>query len=370
MMTIGSRQAQINSVLGLGAQCKGIRMKKGDNMSLLLDERPLVILPKLAVKVGLNEAIILQQIHYWCMRSEHVINGEKWFFKSMEQWEAEMPFFSNSTLKRAIKNLVDQNLIKSAKLGKEFGKSFDNTKWYTICTENPLLNPSAQSNDHCLSDSTNRLGQNDPKGLGQNDPMGMGQNDPNTNIKITTETTSKNKSARLRADIDAVWDYYDQKVNKSFGLRFTLRDDVKKMIKTRLLKNSVDDLKRGVDGIVSSDFHIGNNPDKKLWLKPDLIFRSDSQLENCISYLANSSAATKTLDKSNVCSNCNKTSNTLTGRPALCNECHAEQQKRDEIAAARRFNQDLSKKSTKNIEVRAQMPDSIRKIISGVAKKP
>lgn len=32
---------------------------------LLLDDEPLVILPKLAAAIGLNEAIILQQLHYW-----------------------------------------------------------------------------------------------------------------------------------------------------------------------------------------------------------------------------------------------------------------------------------------------------------------
>ena len=32
---------------------------------LLLEDEPLVVLPKLATVIGLNEAIILQQLHYW-----------------------------------------------------------------------------------------------------------------------------------------------------------------------------------------------------------------------------------------------------------------------------------------------------------------
>ena len=32
---------------------------------LLIDEYPLVVQPSLAALVGINEAIILQQIHYW-----------------------------------------------------------------------------------------------------------------------------------------------------------------------------------------------------------------------------------------------------------------------------------------------------------------
>ncbi|EAB9737046.1 hypothetical protein D4U46_25860, partial [Escherichia coli] len=34
-------------------------------MSLLFAERPLVINTQLAMKIGLNEAIVLQQLHYW-----------------------------------------------------------------------------------------------------------------------------------------------------------------------------------------------------------------------------------------------------------------------------------------------------------------
>ena len=32
---------------------------------LLINEHPLQVLPSLATKIGLNEAIVLQQIHYW-----------------------------------------------------------------------------------------------------------------------------------------------------------------------------------------------------------------------------------------------------------------------------------------------------------------
>ncbi|EFO2518259.1 hypothetical protein B6Q94_26680, partial [Escherichia coli] len=40
--------------------------KKPDGiMSLLFAERPLVINTQLAMKIGLNEAIVLQQLHYW-----------------------------------------------------------------------------------------------------------------------------------------------------------------------------------------------------------------------------------------------------------------------------------------------------------------
>ncbi|WP_249366800.1 hypothetical protein [Neobacillus rhizophilus] len=42
---------------------------------LLINENPVMIIPSLAVKIGLNEAVILQQIHYWVHGSRHVIEG-------------------------------------------------------------------------------------------------------------------------------------------------------------------------------------------------------------------------------------------------------------------------------------------------------
>lgn len=45
----------------------GISLNKGEDQMnrRIIDESPLLIRPTLAAKVGLNEAIILQQIHYW-----------------------------------------------------------------------------------------------------------------------------------------------------------------------------------------------------------------------------------------------------------------------------------------------------------------
>lgn len=43
---------------------------------LLIEEPPLQVLPSLAVTIGLNEAIIIQQIHYWLRDSRNGIEHE------------------------------------------------------------------------------------------------------------------------------------------------------------------------------------------------------------------------------------------------------------------------------------------------------
>ena len=50
---------------------------------LLIDENPLVLLPSLAVKIGLNQAIVIQQIHYWLQASKTKINNKKWVYNTI-----------------------------------------------------------------------------------------------------------------------------------------------------------------------------------------------------------------------------------------------------------------------------------------------
>lgn len=42
-----------------------------ESSKLLIDEEPLQVLPGLAAVIGLNEALVVQQLHYWLRRSKH-----------------------------------------------------------------------------------------------------------------------------------------------------------------------------------------------------------------------------------------------------------------------------------------------------------
>jgi uncharacterized phage protein (TIGR02220 family) len=96
---------------------------------LLIDEPPLQVLPSLARELGLNEAIMLQQMHYWLIKSSHEFEGVKWFYKTLEDWQTEFPFWSTMTIRRTLSNLEKQKVIRVGNFNK---KKFDKTKWYTI----------------------------------------------------------------------------------------------------------------------------------------------------------------------------------------------------------------------------------------------
>lgn len=98
-------------------------------MSILFENELLVVNPRLAELIGLNEAIILQQMHYWLKKSKHFIDGKDWIYNSAPQWKKQFPFFSESTIKRTIKNLENKGLLFIENYNKD-GR--DRTKWYSI----------------------------------------------------------------------------------------------------------------------------------------------------------------------------------------------------------------------------------------------
>lgn len=96
---------------------------------LLINEPPLQVLPTLAKTIGLNEAIVLQQIHYWLhpQVNKNYFGNRYWVYNTYGQWQKQFPFFSERTLRRTVKNLEASKLLVSCK-----GGELNQTKFYTI----------------------------------------------------------------------------------------------------------------------------------------------------------------------------------------------------------------------------------------------
>lgn len=144
--------------------------------NLLINEPPLMVLPSLAVRIGMNEALILQQIHYWLNPkiNKNFKEGKYWVYNTYKQWKELFPFFSDKTIRRTIYNLEEKNLILSSEFNTKQG---DRTKWYTVNYEEICALDLSGQNDHMhLVKTTNSSGQNDQSLY--------------KDTKITTEITS------------------------------------------------------------------------------------------------------------------------------------------------------------------------------------
>ncbi|WP_153722975.1 conserved phage C-terminal domain-containing protein [Sporosarcina cascadiensis] len=99
-------------------------------MNLLINESPMIILPSLVKQAGLNEAVLLQQLHFRSLISRKGSNGEKWVSKTYEEWAEEFPFWSVRTIRRIIRNLEEKGYLIST--SEHNRMKADNTKWYRI----------------------------------------------------------------------------------------------------------------------------------------------------------------------------------------------------------------------------------------------
>ncbi len=259
---------------------------------LLLNEHPLIILPSLAVKVGLNEAIFLQQLHYWLLKSNHVIDGEKWVYNSIPMWQEQFPFWSKETTRRIIRNLEDRDVLISGCFN---SLKIDKTKWYRInYAKLSILEPSGEI--------TRSSGQFDLT-IGSNcgdHRVNLTSPLPETTTEITTETTTENKtitSANAEIDknectcttfgkckvcrptTDEVKQVFDYWVVRTGRAKPVLGEKRRAKI-VRALKNySVEKLKTAIDGCMKSPYHQGDNETGTKYDDLELILRNETKIE-------------------------------------------------------------------------------------------
>lgn len=172
--------------------------------NLLISEPPLQVIPSLAVALNsVDKAIILQQFHYWLIRSKNVKDGHKWIYNSVSAWHAQFPWLSQKTVQRYLKDLEDRGLLI---VGNYNRMNFDRTKWYRIDYD-------------ALDNLAQPWGPAVPT-KGTDSPLPKGPTDQtNTNrLPETTSETNKNHSPAETEPFpwESVIDYLNQKTGKHF----------------------------------------------------------------------------------------------------------------------------------------------------------
>lgn len=160
---------------------------------LLIEEEPLQVLPSLAVKLGLNCAMFLQQVHYWLKHSKHEHDGRKWIYNTYEAWHEQFPFWSAEVIrKRIVKPLEDTGVLLTT--GDYNTMPMDKTKWYAIDyarLDEMMADEERPDEPAKRPDEPDKI----PTRAGQNDHTRTGQNDHTNNQRIQ-ETTTENSLAR------------------------------------------------------------------------------------------------------------------------------------------------------------------------------
>lgn len=85
----------------------------------------------IAMDVGINAAILYQNIHYWCQHNQaNKVNeheGLYWTYNSMKAFAELFPYLSEAQVRQALKVLEQKGYIKTGYFNKQ---AYDRTKWY------------------------------------------------------------------------------------------------------------------------------------------------------------------------------------------------------------------------------------------------
>ena len=224
---------------------------------LLINESPLQVQPSLAKAIGLNEAVFLQQLHYWLGVSKFVRDEKKWVYNTYDEWLDQFKYMSLSTLKRIIKSLKDQGLLCVEQFD---NKRSNQVNYYAINYE--VLNKIGEENSQAI-DSIDKVkmsqcnGSKWTDGLGQNEPMDkvkmnqspLGQNEPICNTRDSQETSQENNKKKNKFDAAQV--ELPANVNRDLWIQFV---DMRNSIKKPLTENAV---KLLINKLI--DFGVGAN---------------------------------------------------------------------------------------------------------------
>ncbi len=101
---------------------------------LLINERPLTLLPSLVKHVGLERAVILQQVHFICQQPKSGKDldgtGEKWTWNTYEQWHEEhFTFWTARNIRNHFQKLEAEGLLLSRQPHLSDGNA---TKFYRL----------------------------------------------------------------------------------------------------------------------------------------------------------------------------------------------------------------------------------------------
>lgn len=85
--------------------------------------------PALAQEIGLNESILFLQLEFLIAVHGSVVSGRRWVRMSVRDLEREFPFWSYSTINRAVQSLEAGRLITVENFNR---RNYDKTRWFSI----------------------------------------------------------------------------------------------------------------------------------------------------------------------------------------------------------------------------------------------
>ena len=95
--------------------------------------------PDVAADVGLNAAVLYQNIVWWCEKNaannKHIHDGRAWTYNSIKAFEELFSYLTGNQIRRALEKLEEEGYIASGNFNQS---AYDRTKWYCLLDKTHL----------------------------------------------------------------------------------------------------------------------------------------------------------------------------------------------------------------------------------------
>lgn len=186
---------------------------------LLIDERIVAVQPSVIRVLGRpTDAIVLQQLHFWMGHAVEELDGERWVYKTYDEWSDETGL-TNEQVRHAMKRLEKEGVVVACQ-----PEYFNRRKWYRIDYDHKLLSDSTTSSQSAKSpDGSGEMADSKRRNGGFRSGEMAGSSLTQNTQEKTTETRDYDP------DFATTWEHYPRKQNKRGayrGWKARLRDGV------------------------------------------------------------------------------------------------------------------------------------------------
>lgn len=224
---------------------------------------------------GVEQALIIAHLQFRLVGGLHTreIDGRVWYAATWKRWEHEFPFWSNSKIRRMVRDLKEKNLVLI--------EERPQTNWYSLDYDalldigvavggqdehdrlSMMNTPSIEeeANDRSRTPIGPQPGQDDAEG--QQDGAGGQQLalDGNQDGESGGEGSDSSSTQPSRRNLTReVWDHYVQAMKPR---RKEPDEEALRIINGALKVATVDECKRAIDGCLASDWHMGRHSETK-----------------------------------------------------------------------------------------------------------
>lgn len=255
---------------------------------LLIPESPLQTLPTLAVKLGVKEAMILQQLHYRLLNSPYKKDGYTWYRHTYMNWHKQFPFYSEKTISRGFLSLEKERIIISTHVYNP--AKVMKTKWYRIdyeelyrqlgmqydpISETLVGGVHTEISHAIVSQNDSSKNTKDSTIVGQFVPELEDKEVPYIKEEFKEELKKKNNIVEKNLDVVAeVIEYLNKKTNRNYRID---NQSTQRFINARLKEGyKLEDFKDVINVTVKQWLH---DPKMKTYLRPSTLF-SPTNFEN------------------------------------------------------------------------------------------